>query len=72
MQYTLRQAITSCFCHWQAVEIPHYAPIANIIQMASFWRVNDDDVPWESRKTRQGDVALAGESNLVISRGNKS
>jgi hypothetical protein len=64
MQYTLRQAVASCFCHWQAVEIPHYAPIANIIQMASFWRISDDNIRSESRKTNQGDVALAGEIYL--------
>jgi 4-coumarate--CoA ligase len=46
----------------QAVEIPHYAPIANIIQMATWWRVNDDSVPWEKRRIRQGDTALAGGS----------
>jgi 4-coumarate--CoA ligase len=44
----------------QAVEIPHYAPIANIIQMAAWWRVNDSSVPWEKRRIRQGDTALAG------------
>lgn len=44
----------------QAVEIPHYAPIANIIQMAAYWRVNDESVPWEKRRIRQGDTALAG------------
>jgi hypothetical protein len=50
------------FSHWQAVEIPHYAPIANIIQMPAWWRVNDDSVPQENRKLRPGDVALAGEA----------
>ena len=44
----------------QAVEIPHYAPIANIIQMATWWKVNDGSVPWEKRRIRQGDTALAG------------
>ncbi|KAI0274533.1 amp dependent CoA ligase [Russula aff. rugulosa BPL654] len=43
----------------KAVEISHYAPIANIIQMATWWRVNDDSVPWEKRRIRQGDTALA-------------
>jgi acyl-CoA synthetase (AMP-forming)/AMP-acid ligase II len=46
----------------QAVEIPHYAPIANIIQMATWWRVNDDAIPWENRRIRLGDIALAGGS----------
>jgi 4-coumarate--CoA ligase len=48
------------YFHRQAVEIPHYAPIANIIQMATWWRVNDESVPWEKRRIRQGDTALAG------------
>jgi len=48
------------YYHRQAVEISHYAPIANIIQMATWWRVNDDSVPWEKRRIRQGDTALAG------------
>ena len=52
------------FSHWQAVEIPHYAPIANIIQMTTWWRVNDDSIPWEDRKIRPGDVALAGEAHF--------
>jgi len=51
----------------KAVEIPHYAPIANIIQMAICWRVNDDNVPWENRVVRQGDIALAGELTLPFS-----
>jgi len=50
--------------HDQAVEIPHYAPIANIIQMATWWRVNDDSIPWEKRRIRQGDTALAGAPTL--------
>ena len=48
------------YYHRQAVEIPHYAPIANIIQMATMWRITDDSVPWEKRRIRQGDTALAG------------
>ena len=50
------------FSHWQAVEIPHFAPIANIIQMTTWWRVNDDSIPLEDRKLRPGDVALAGDA----------
>ena len=58
------------FCHWQAVEIPHYAPIANIIQMAAWWKVNDDNIPWENRKIRPADVALAGEAHFLVLRVN--
>ncbi|KAI0257049.1 amp dependent CoA ligase [Lactifluus subvellereus] len=43
----------------KAVEIPHYAPIANIIQMATFWAINDDSIPLENRRVRPGDVSLA-------------
>jgi hypothetical protein len=48
----------------KAVEIPHYGPIANIIQMAAWWKTNDDSVPRERRRIRPGDVALAGEHTL--------
>ncbi|KAH9044383.1 amp dependent CoA ligase [Lactarius pseudohatsudake] len=44
----------------KAVEIPHYAPIANILQMAAWWRVNDNSIPWEDRRIRPGDVTMAG------------
>jgi len=44
----------------QAVEIPHYAPIANMLQMADWWRVNDNSIPWEERRIRPGDVTMAG------------
>ncbi|KAH9997080.1 amp dependent CoA ligase [Russula vinacea] len=50
----------------KAVEIPHYAPIANIIQMATWWRVNDDAVPWKNRRIRLGDIALADIYGLVV------
>ncbi|KAH9960787.1 amp dependent CoA ligase [Lactifluus volemus] len=43
----------------KAVEISHYAPIANMIQMATWWNINDDSVPSEVRRVRAGDVALA-------------
>jgi len=42
------------------VEIPHYAPIANILQMAAWWKVNDDSIPWEERRMRPGDIVTAG------------
>lgn len=28
--------------------------------MAVWWKVNDETVPWEKRRIRQGDAALAG------------
>ncbi|KAH9081565.1 amp dependent CoA ligase [Lactarius deliciosus] len=50
----------------QAVEIPHYAPIANILQMAAWWRVNDDSIPWEDRRIRPGDITMAGMRTFHI------
>jgi 4-coumarate--CoA ligase len=43
----------------KAVEISHYAPIANILQAAAWWKVNDNNVPWEDRRIRPGDVTTA-------------
>ncbi|TCD60045.1 hypothetical protein EIP91_010839, partial [Steccherinum ochraceum] len=43
----------------KAVAIPHYALIANVIQMSTFGRVNEDYAPWEERRYRAGDVIYA-------------
>ncbi|KAL5494984.1 hypothetical protein ACEPAI_446 [Sanghuangporus weigelae] len=43
----------------KAVAIPHYAIIANIIQMAAHHKVNEDYTSWENRRFRPGDVAVA-------------
>ena len=43
----------------QAVAIPHYAPISNVLQTAAFWRFNDPTVPFEERRCRDGDVSLS-------------
>ncbi|KAI6005348.1 hypothetical protein EDC04DRAFT_1004602 [Pisolithus marmoratus] len=40
----------------KAVAIPHYAPIANIIQLAVHNRVNEDCIPWDDQRFRPGDV----------------
>ena len=53
------------YYYWQAVEISHYAPIANIIQMVTWWRINDESVPWKNRRIRPGDIALAGGPTLL-------
>lgn len=45
---------------WKAVAIPHYAPIANVIQIAIHNRVNEDYCPWEDRRYRLGDIAIGG------------
>lgn len=44
----------------QAVAIPHYGVIANVIQMAEYHKVNEDYTSWENRRFRPGDVAVAG------------
>lgn len=46
----------------QAVAISHYGPIANIIQMAVFHKVNENYTNWEDQRFRPGDVVSAGQS----------
>ncbi|KAN0087719.1 hypothetical protein V8E55_006340 [Tylopilus felleus] len=41
----------------KAVAIPHYAPIANVIQLAAHHRVNDPN--WEDQRFKQGDICCA-------------
>jgi len=41
------------------VEISHYAPIANVLQISAWWKVNDNSIPWEDRRIRPGDVTIA-------------
>ncbi|KAH7884920.1 hypothetical protein F5I97DRAFT_1296635 [Phlebopus sp. FC_14] len=41
----------------KAVAIPHYAPIANVLQMSLHLKVNQDYCPWEDQRIRPGDVA---------------
>ncbi|KAH0832171.1 hypothetical protein J3R83DRAFT_13084 [Lanmaoa asiatica] len=48
----------------KAVAIPHYAPIANVIQLAAHNRVNDPD--WEDQRFRPGDICCAGRSLMPI------
>ncbi|KIJ64488.1 hypothetical protein HYDPIDRAFT_90044 [Hydnomerulius pinastri MD-312] len=40
----------------KAVAIPHYAPIANVIQVASFHKVNVNYAPWDEQRFRPGDI----------------
>ncbi|KAG8214731.1 hypothetical protein J3R82DRAFT_9819 [Butyriboletus roseoflavus] len=44
----------------KAVAIPHFAPIANVIQLAAHHRVNDPS--WEGQRFRPGDICCAGRS----------
>jgi hypothetical protein len=53
----------------QAVEISHYAPIANILQIAAWWKINDNNIPWEDRRIRPGDVTTAGMSTSRLDSG---
>ncbi|KAK0222170.1 phenylacetyl-CoA ligase [Armillaria fumosa] len=41
------------------VQISHYAAIANIIQIASLNKVNEENGDWEKRRYRPGDACLA-------------
>jgi 4-coumarate--CoA ligase len=50
----------------KAVAIPHYAVIANVIQMAKHWRVNEDYTTWENKQWRAGDVAMAGKFTIAF------
>ncbi|KAH7913982.1 hypothetical protein BJ138DRAFT_1170978 [Hygrophoropsis aurantiaca] len=43
----------------KAVAIPHYAPIANTIQLAAHHKMNEDYCDWEERRIRPGDVCSA-------------
>jgi hypothetical protein len=44
------------------VAIPHYAPIANIVQIAVHNRIHEDYCAWEDHRYRPGDVAIGGAS----------
>ncbi|THH06349.1 hypothetical protein EW145_g4156 [Phellinidium pouzarii] len=41
----------------KAVAIPHYAVIANVIQMAAYHKVNEPYTTWDKRRFRPGDIA---------------
>ena len=41
--------------------IPHYALIANVIQIAVGHRFNEEYCAWEDRRYRPGDVVLGSE-----------
>ncbi|KAI0040813.1 amp dependent CoA ligase [Auriscalpium vulgare] len=43
----------------KAVEIPHFSPIANIIQKAAHYKFNEPYTTWENMRFRPGDVATA-------------
>lgn len=50
----------------QAVAIPHYAVIANVIQMSAYHKVNEDYTTWDKRRFRPGDVAAASMVNSLV------
>lgn len=45
--------------------IPHYAVIANVLQMAAYHKVNEDYTTWDKRRFRPGDVCAAGKFKLL-------
>ena len=54
---TLDHDTSANICDMQAVAIPHYAVIANIIQYAVFLKVNDPSIPWDDLRYRPGDIS---------------
>lgn len=44
----------------KAVAIPHYALIANLVQMSFHGKINEDYTPEEDRRYKPGDVIYAG------------
>ncbi|CAK5270899.1 unnamed protein product [Mycena citricolor] len=42
----------------KAVAIPHYAVIANVVQLGAANRLNEDYASWNDRRFRTGDVAI--------------
>lgn len=51
----------------QAVAIPHYAPIMNVIQMALHQKINQNVCAWEDQRYRPGDVAAGSKSSEFVS-----
>ena len=50
----------------KAVAIPHYAVIANVIQIAFYTKVNDEAIPKEKRRYGPGQVTIAGASAMPL------
>lgn len=50
----------------KAVAIPHYAVIANCIQMSTHGKINEDYAPWEQKRYRPGDVVYCGTCPIFI------
>ncbi|KAG6372892.1 hypothetical protein JVT61DRAFT_7328 [Boletus reticuloceps] len=48
----------------KAIAIAHYAPIANVIQLAAHHRVNDPN--WEGQRFKPGDICCAGMGLMPI------
>ncbi|KAF9236497.1 hypothetical protein BU15DRAFT_76938 [Melanogaster broomeanus] len=51
----------------KAVMIPHYGPIANTIQMAVHFKINQNYCAWEDQRFRPGDRVAGNIYGLVIS-----
>jgi 4-coumarate--CoA ligase len=48
--------------------MPHFALIANVIQIAVHNKVNEDYCEWDDRRYRPGDVAIGGKSLMAYCR----
>lgn len=49
--------------------IPHYAPIANVMQIAVHNKVNQNYCDWQDQRYRPGDVAIGGEGDHLLDAG---
>jgi hypothetical protein len=56
----------TCTVIYQAVAIPHYAPIANVIQLATHHKVGED---YAGQRFKPGDVCCAGAWITVYPKG---
>lgn len=51
----------------QAVAIPHFSLIANVIQIAAHNKVNTDYCDFKDQRYRPGDVAIGGDTFVFVS-----
>jgi 4-coumarate--CoA ligase len=49
----------------QAVAIPHYSLITNVIQIAAHNNVNKDYCSYEDQRYRPGDIAIGGKTSFL-------
>lgn len=56
-ELTTGYGVSDSVLDMQAVSIPHYAVVANIIQQAVFGKVNDSSVPWNDQRYPPGCIS---------------